>query len=570
MADGMKARLILGVFLVLAAGAQALAQRPEVLPANGVRTFLVLPFENARPASGARFDWLGEGLAERTAELLAGEGRLVFPRQEWLGTVDRLGLPASSHFSRATMLKIAEEMDADYVVFGSFASDGKSLALEARMLRVVSPALTPALREEGSLEELMETHARLAWRILARVDGAFPLSQHAFVLQAPRPRLDAFEYYVRGVASASEAQKLRLLREAARLEPEWDLPSFALGQAYLARRDCASALPWFSRVFPAVSSQIGGRERRLRATFLAGVCHLLRNDAARADSAFSDLGDLPEALNNRGVALARQGKWREAVPHWQRAAQLEPAEAAHWFNLGLAAFQAQEYAAAVRPLREASRRRPDDAQARALLVAALERAGRASEAQAERESAPAELPRVAADAGPQAAAALARVTETLDAGRAARVRQERQAARTGAAPSGPEAASRRDQHVASHLARGRELAAAGRLAEAEKEFAEAILLAPQAAEPRMELAEVYHRQGRVDDSVRELRAALWSRDAAAPRIRLARLLIEQGRPAEARAELEAALRLNLAPAQREEARKLLETLAARPGEGERR
>ena len=67
----------------------------------------------------------------------------------------------------------------------------------------------------------------------------------------------------------------RALREAARIELAWDRPAYELGKIYFGRRDCESALPWFSRVPP-------NRPDGPEASFDTGVCHLLRNDAARA------------------------------------------------------------------------------------------------------------------------------------------------------------------------------------------------------------------------------------------------------------------------------------------------
>ena len=190
------------------------------------QNLLILPFENL--GKDARLDWIGEGLAELSAQRMAGDGRLVFPREEWLGALERMGLPASGHFSRATMTKIGEEVDADYIVFGSFTSDGKRLTATARVLQVDPPRLSDPLVESGPLENLAEVNGRLAWRVLTSVDSAVPVSRQAFLEAAVVPRLDAFEQYIRGWMAAEESQRLRLFREAARLAPAWTPPSFAL------------------------------------------------------------------------------------------------------------------------------------------------------------------------------------------------------------------------------------------------------------------------------------------------------------------------------------------------------
>ena len=50
--------------------------------------------------------------------------------------LDRYGLPPTARFSHATMLRIAGDLDADFVIFGKFNSDGKSLTVETRVMRV--------------------------------------------------------------------------------------------------------------------------------------------------------------------------------------------------------------------------------------------------------------------------------------------------------------------------------------------------------------------------------------------------------------------------------------------------
>jgi len=120
------------------------------------QNLLILPFENL--GKDARLDWIGEGLAELSAERISGDGRLVFPREEWLSAMEKMGLPASGHFSRATMIKIGEEVDADYIVFGSFTSDGKTLTATARVLQVdlsqdiEGPVNTTVIHEDNLVE----------------------------------------------------------------------------------------------------------------------------------------------------------------------------------------------------------------------------------------------------------------------------------------------------------------------------------------------------------------------------------------------------------------------------------
>lgn len=513
MISGMLVKIARVAVLFLCCGLSA-----GVAPAQN---FLILPFENS--GRDPRFDWVGEGLAELSIERLAGNGRTVFSREEWLAVLEKMGLPPSSRFSRATMLKIAEEIDADYVVFGSYASDGKTLTVSARILRMEPLGISQPLVESGPLDDLLDIQARMAWQVVKFIDSGLCVDRAVFLKSMAQVRVDAFEQYVRGLTSANEAQRLQFFREAARLAPDWDAPAFALGHEYFVRRDCATALTWFSR--------LSLDERRgPEAVFYRGVCNLLRDDPVRAEAAFAEIaGRLSpggpegmgsaEVFNNLGVAHARQEDWRGAMTAWRKAQQLEPDEPDYWFNLGLAALRLGDTAGAARSFREALGRRPDDAEARASL-AAVE--------------------------GEEAA------SRSLPTSLAPRVKTQLSGPLRAQGSARAPASARRAMHVRLHLDRAGELQHAGKLAEAEREFSEAVLIAPESEEAHMGLAEVYRRQGRTEDAIRELRAAVWAREGVAPRIALARLFLEQKQFEEARAELRAALRIepNNAEAQR--------------------
>jgi Flp pilus assembly protein TadD/TolB-like protein len=528
--------------------------------------FLVFPFENT--GADARLDWLSEGLEELTIQRLSAAGQQVFTHEVRAAELERYGLPSSARLSRASMLRLAEDLDADYILFGNFASDGKNLTVEGRLLRVSPAALFPAVRESGTLEALMELHTRVVWRLLSSSDPGFPLQFEEFSrLQRPL-RLDAFEHYIRGRLAAEDEGRVRELREAVRLEPDWPDPAFALGQASFARRDCATAISWFSRV-PKT------HDRYFEAVFSVGVCLLWLNQPERAEGQFLKLqdllknstsGDLPEILNNLAVARLRSGKADAAQADLVRAAELDPDDDDYPFNLGLLALRADDFTGAAARFREAAGREPDDADARALLIYALERGGQKAEADAERAASLSEgepLPAVRPETLPR----LDRVKTELDT---LTLRQEMETAEA-AVPAAPARASvpatgpGKASGQAGHLRAGRQQLSAGRLPEAEREFRAALAADPHDAGAYRGLAEIARRQGRLEDAAEEYRASLKSRDSATVRTALARIYLEQKKTEMARQELEKALKLapNYA-----EAKQLLQRLdAGKPGAG---
>ncbi len=504
--------------------------------------YLVFPFENV--GASPRFDWLSEGLEELTIQRLSAAGEQVYSHAGRLAELERNGLLRSSKVSRATMLHIGEDLDADFVVFGRFSANGNSLTIESRILKVSPARLLPPQREAGTLDSLMDLHSRLVWRMLSSNDHNHSQSPAEFTKRQRPLRLDAFEHYIRGLLANEDDARMRELREAARLEPEWPEPDFALGEVYFARRDCDSALPWYARV-PKIHNHY------VESVFATGVCRILLGQPDHAEEVFTSLqealknnvvlgGDLPEILNDLAVARARQGKIPAAQADLRRAAELDPDEDDYPFNLGLLALQANDAAAAANYFREAAERAPDNAEDRAMLILSLEKADKKTEADQERDTAnetfgPSGLPAIPLDAKNETLAKLNRIKTELDV-TALRAEIE------SAGPPVSDAASSIDTAVA-HIRRGRLELSAGNADAAEKEFRAVLAADPTSPAAHRGLAEIDHRQGKMDDAVKELQASLQARDSAVVRTMLAKIYLEQKKPDLARAEAEKALKL---------------------------
>ena len=550
---------------VLVPGTTSLAaQQPASSPRGATaatyqqRIYLVFPFENA--GASPRLEWLSEGLEELTIQRLSGAGEQVYSHAGRLVELERNGLSRSSKLSRATMLHIGEDLDADFVIFGRFTANGTSLTIESRILKVNPARLQPVVRETGTLDSLMDLHSRLVWRMLSANDRNYALSVGDFTKRQRRLRLDAFEHYIRGLLAAEDDARLRELREAARLEPEWPEPDFALGEAYFARRDCDSALSWYARV-PKTDHHY------VESVFATGVCRLLLGQPDQAEGVFTALqaalkdnmvsgADLPEILNDLAIAWARQGKTGAAQTELRRAAELDPDEDDYSFNLGLLALQSNDPAAAADYFRDAAAREPDNPEDRALLILSLETAGKKTEADQERETAtetfgPNGLPAIHLDAKNETVARLSRIKTELDV---TALRGEIEPA----APPASEASSTSSSDTSvMHLRRGRQELSAGHADAAEKEFRAVLAVDPGSPAAHRGLAEIDRRQGKMDDAVKELQASLEARDSAVVRTLLAKVYLDMKKPNLARAEVEKALKL--AP-NYSEAKQLLEHL----------
>jgi len=254
--------------------------------------------------------------------------------------------------------------------------------------------------------------------------------------------------------------------------------------------------------------------------------------------------DLPEILNNLGIARARQENLPAAFTVISRAGDIDPDEDDYPFNLGLLSLQEKDYAGAATHFGEAVNREPDNREDRAFLIYALEKAGKKTDAAAARKAATEEL-------GEQGIPVLRLDgTKSDSLTRFQRIMGELDITSLRLEVEGPQSqqilsadtAQPKDGSV-NHLRLGRQELRAGRLDVAEQEFRAALQADPHNASAHWELAEIYRRRGNLNDAEHELQLSLAERNSAAVRTMLARVYLAQNKPDLARAEAEKAVQL---------------------------
>src|ERR1700686_229856 len=82
-------------------------------------TVLVLPFFNL--SNSANLDWIGESFAETIRESLAAQGVLALTREDRQEAFRRLSVRPYALLTRASVIKLAESLDAGQVVLGQYS-----------------------------------------------------------------------------------------------------------------------------------------------------------------------------------------------------------------------------------------------------------------------------------------------------------------------------------------------------------------------------------------------------------------------------------------------------------------
>src|SRR6266704_1671244 len=81
-------------------------------------TILVLPFFNL--SNSANLDWSGESIAETIRESLLTQGVLALDREDRQEAFRRLAIRPYALLTRASVIKLAESLDAGQVMFGQY------------------------------------------------------------------------------------------------------------------------------------------------------------------------------------------------------------------------------------------------------------------------------------------------------------------------------------------------------------------------------------------------------------------------------------------------------------------
>ena len=86
------------------------------------RILLVLPFDNR--TGQPSLEWIREAAAELLSSRFRSAGFDPMSRADRMYALDHLGLPQGFQPSRASSLKLAQTLDADSIVVGSYITDG--------------------------------------------------------------------------------------------------------------------------------------------------------------------------------------------------------------------------------------------------------------------------------------------------------------------------------------------------------------------------------------------------------------------------------------------------------------
>ncbi|HEX3438327.1 MAG TPA: tetratricopeptide repeat protein [Pseudacidobacterium sp.] len=484
------------------------------------RLLLVLPFENH--SGRADLDWIGSAFPEIFNRRFASAGFLTISHADRLYALDRLGIPPKFQPSRASMIRLAQTLDADYVIFGFFTTTGNTLNTTAQVLDMTGLQLGNPLTQQADLPHLLDVLNSLAWQTTKQLDPAYPVAQQTFLTADSDLRLEAFENYVRGLTEDSAAERIRHLREAVRLSPHFSPAILALGKAYFSNQN-------FDLAAATLGSLSKDDPNALEADFYRGLAFFYTGKYLEAEDAFAfdtTRLPLPEVVNNQGVAAARRG--RDGTPLFQQASTADPKDADYHFNLAISLHRRGDIAGAINEIDQAVKLRPQDTEAASL--ATTLHSGQPSPVQT---NASATTTQPAANSGP-----IERIKRTYnEAGfrQAAFEMEQMQTMRLSVLPPAERAAALTKE--------GEQFFNRGLILEAEREFQAALQADSSSAAAHAGLAQVRERSNDPEGARQEALRSLQLQPSAAAHLILARIDTQTNQLSAAANEISQALKI---------------------------
>jgi tetratricopeptide (TPR) repeat protein len=460
---------------------------------------VVIPFDNTSPTPG--LEWLSEGFAEGLRWQLDSPVLYVATRDERLRAYDRLSVPAGVHPSRATLFRLAQQMDVDYAVLGSYRYDGGSLTASGQLLDMRAEKLLASRTESAPLEQLGKIQSALAWDLLRQIRPNFSVPKDSYSNGFSPIRVGALESYVHGMLGASLQEKSKDFREAVRIDPAFVQAWLELGKAHYSQRSFDEASAALEKI--PLNSPLA-RE----ANFYLGLSSCAQGNFEKAETAFSFVASrlpLAEVYNNLGVVAAFRGE-KKAGDDFAEAIRNDPSEPDYHFNLALTLDKNGDKPRAVRELRVVLQEHPNDSDARVLLESLSPPAGGTVNS-----AATAKMPSE-------------RLKRTYDENAFRQMTTQMQG-------WAEQQFARADVHTHAryHVELGNELLAHGFTSEAEAEFRHAATVDPTSAAPLAALAELYVSRGDLREARAEAEASLRVHESVDAYLMLTRLDIQENR-----------------------------------------
>lgn len=354
--------------------------------ARAADRIIVMPFEN-RSAQGS-FNWVRESFSITLAEGLEVPGITIITPAERDLAFERLRLSPGDLLTRASMIRVGEEAQANLVLIGEFDIGGErddvTISIRARLVETTAGRLVAnrVFNFSGPLANLQQMMGELAWNVIYLRDPAIPHTREQFVERMTMAPPLAYQSYLKGIQTLDQKLRESFLRraileyESAGRTGHYGAAIYELALQTYRQGNDAEALRLFRQLDRSDS-------RYEQGLFHLGLAAFRTNDFGQMVEALTALAQtrpVIEVLNNLALGHLGKGETAAALVHLQRAVAHSPSDPVYLFNYAYALWRGGQLAEAVPHLRTLAGQSPKDGEVLYLLARSLQATGAESEA----------------------------------------------------------------------------------------------------------------------------------------------------------------------------------------------
>jgi TolB-like protein/class 3 adenylate cyclase len=348
----------------------------------------VLPFQNI--SGDPEQEYFADGVVEDIITALSRFSELfVIARNS-----------SFTYKGRAVDVKqVGRELGVRYVLEGSVRKAGNRARITGQLIDAATNAHLWADHFDGRLDDIFDLQDEITVSVVGAIAPKLQQAEIERAKRKPTENLDAYDYYLRGLASAHQLTKeaiseaLRLFYKAIELDPDFGSAHAMAVWCYNRRKaDGWTTDPVAETAETArLARRVGqvGKDDAIALCFggggLAYVVGALDDGIAMIDRALELNPNLAAAWNHSGWMRAFRGEPEEAISRLARAIRLSPLDSI-MFNMqcgmALAHLLAGHYDEASSWAKRALRERADYVSAIRILAASSALAGRTDEAHA--------------------------------------------------------------------------------------------------------------------------------------------------------------------------------------------
>jgi tetratricopeptide (TPR) repeat protein/TolB-like protein len=317
------------------------------------------------PLAVVAFDGSGVGLPEEFGAALAEALRYDLSRVRAVRLLDagkmeaaagRVGAPLDGPASDEQLLALARELKGQQLIGGTYALDGDSLRLQARLVDPAAGTLTVGEVVTVSPAEFAAGTERLARQVLERVRVTpTPYDERRLAAAAVKPTgsLEAYTLYAKAMwqqgLGTKEAQDraVGLFETAIKADENFALAHLGLAVSLVATNNRWKATRELRKTIQL--DETNAEAYRWLGDLLVGSPRRLYDQAIQSYQKAAELSpDAPEVYVGLGDAQQAKGQYDEAVADYQKALQLQPDNARVYYGMGKILYnEKQEYHEAV-------------------------------------------------------------------------------------------------------------------------------------------------------------------------------------------------------------------------------